>query len=113
MTCEDGGPGPLVSVCTEDPASQGQEELGRAGPAAKDKASEKMRMEKRKQSQRETVGGARTLTGKPQRAVVESGLLRFPFHPDTSSLTQSQFSFLFAPLEHWCDSQHISQQCEY
>lgn len=38
MTCEDGGPGPLVSVCTEDPASQGQEELGRAGPAAKDKA---------------------------------------------------------------------------
>ena len=29
MACEDGGPGPLVSVCTEDPTSQGQEEQGR------------------------------------------------------------------------------------
>lgn len=29
MACEDGGSGLLVSVCTEDPASQGQEELGR------------------------------------------------------------------------------------
>ena len=28
MACEDGGSGLLVSVCTEDPASQGQEELG-------------------------------------------------------------------------------------
>lgn len=27
MGCEEGGPGPLVSVCTEEPASQGQEEL--------------------------------------------------------------------------------------
>ena len=57
MGCEEGGPGPLVSVCTEEPASQGQEELGRAGRAAKDKASEKMRMERRKQSQWDRVGG--------------------------------------------------------
>lgn len=29
MACEDDRSGLLVSVCTEDPASQGQEELGR------------------------------------------------------------------------------------
>lgn len=61
MACEDGGPGPLVSVCTEDPTSQGQEEVGWAGPADKATASEKIRMEKSKQSQWERVGVARTL----------------------------------------------------
>ena len=95
MACENCGPGPLVSVCAEDPAPQGQEELGQAGPADKAKASEKMRMEKRKQSQWERVGVARTLAGKPQGAVVQSGL------PDLEQpALQSQFSFLFAPLEH-------------
>ena len=119
MACEDGGPGPLVSVCTEDPTSQGQEEVGWAGPADKATASEKIRMEKSKQSQWERVGVARTLAGKPQGAVVQSGLLRFPFHSDTSSLTLSKrlynHSFLFCLLLWNTDVIicPISQQCEY
>ena len=35
MARENCGPGPLVSVCAEDPAPQGQEELGQAGPLTK------------------------------------------------------------------------------
>lgn len=119
MACENCGPGPLVSICAEDPAPQGQEELGQAGPADKAKASEKMRMEKRKQSQWERVGVARTLAGKPLGAVVQSGLLRFPFHSDTSSLTLSKrlynHSFLFCLLLWNIDVTicPISQQYEY